>query len=146
MSKSSTAQDGQTVVVNYVGTLDDGTQFDSSYDRGEGIAFTIGGGQVLPAFSAATIGMGVGDKKTIRIESADAYGLRNDEAVQIFPLDAFDEGITLEVGMQIQGEGPNGPFPAIVTAVASNGVILDLNHPLAGQDLNFEIELMEVAE
>lgn len=146
MSSKTTAQDGQTVVVNYVGTLDDGSQFDSSYDRGEGIAFTIGGGQVLPAFSTAAIGMEVGDKKTIRIECADAYGPRNDEAVQIFPLDAFEEGLNLEVGMQIQGEGPNGPFPAIVTAVASNGVILDLNHPLADENLNFEIELMEISD
>lgn len=146
MSTQSTAKDGQTITVNYIGTLDDGTQFDSSYDRGEPIAFVIGGGEVLPAFSAAAIGMAPGEKKTIHIDSADGYGARNAEAVQVFPLDAFPEDINLEVGMQIQGEGPNGQFPAIVTGVASNGVILDLNHPLVDQNLNFEIELVEISD
>ena len=146
MSKKTTAKDGQTITVNYIGKLDDGTQFDSSYDRGEPIAFVIGGGEVLPAFSSAAIGMAPGEKKNIHIESSDGYGPRNDEAIQIFPLDAFPEDISLEVGMQIQGEGPNGPIPAIVTAVASNGVILDLNHPLSDQNLKFEIELVEISK
>ena len=90
--------------------------------------------------------MAPGEKKSIHIEASDGYGARNEEAIQIFPLDAFPEDINLEVGMQIQGEGPNGPFPAIVTAVASNGVILDLNHPLSDQNLNFEIELVEISK
>ena len=143
---SRSAQNGDVVQVNYIGTLDDGTEFDNSYERGEPIAFVVGSDQVLPAFSQGVLNMQVGEKRTVQMSAEEGYGLRRDDAVQIFPREAFPEEMVFEVGMQVQGEGPNGPFPAVVTAVAHNGVILDMNHPLAGQALNFEVEVVSIEE
>ena len=143
---SRNAQDGNVVQVNYIGTLDDGTEFDNSYERGEPIAFVVGGDQVLPAFSQGVLEMQVGEKRTLRMSAEEGYGERRNDAIQVFPLESFPEGMEFQVGMQVQGEGPNGPFPAVVTAVAHNGVVLDLNHPLAGQPLNFEVEMVNIEE
>ena len=142
---SQTVENGNTISVNYVGTLDDGTEFDNSYTRGEPIGFVVGGEQVIKGFSTAVLGMTVGEKKTVTIPKEEAYGDRTLEAVQVFPTDAFDEEMNIQVGMQVQGKGPEGEeFPALVTAVASNGVVLDMNHPLAGRDLTFEIEVVSI--
>ena len=143
---SRNAQDGNVVQVNYIGTLDDGTEFDNSYERGEPIAFVVGGDQVLPAFSQGILEMEVGEKRTLRMSAEEGYGERRDDAIQVFPRESFPEDMEFQVGMQVQGEGPNGSFPAVVTAIASNGITIDANHPLAGNDLNFEIELVSINE
>lgn len=138
---SETVQSGQVVSVHYVGTLTDGTVFDESRGRGEPISFQTGTGQVIAGFDQAVIGMAVGEKKTVEISSSDAYGDRNEEAIQVVPREAFPEEMEVVPGMQIQGDGPNGSFPAIVAEVAEKTITVDLNHPLAGQDLTFEIEV-----
>ena len=143
---SRNVQDGDVVQVNYIGTLDDGTEFDNSYQRGEPIGFVVGGNQVLPAFSQGVLDMQVGEKRSLSLTPEEGYGPRRDDAIQVFPREAFPEDMEFQIGMQVQGEGPNGPFPAVVTAVAHNGVVLDMNHPLAGQSLNFDVEVVSIEE
>ena len=143
MARKKVVKDGRNVTVHYVGTLDDGSIFDSSRDY-DPISFEVGGGKVIPGFDQAVVGMKVGETKNVQILSEDAYGDRNENAVLVVPRDAFPEDMEIKVGMQVTGQGPNGDFPAIVTATASNGVTIDMNHPLAGQNLNFEIEVVEV--
>jgi len=143
VARKKVVKDGRNVTVHYVGKLDDGSIFDSSRDY-EPISFEVGGGKVIPGFDQAVIGMKVGETKSVQILSEDAYGDRNENAVLVVPRDAFPEDMEIEIGMQVTGQGPNGDFPAIVTAKASNGVTIDMNHPLAGQNLNFEIEVVEV--
>ena len=131
--------------VHYVGSLSDGTVFDSSRER-EPLEFTIGAGQVIKGFDEAVAEMAVGDKKTVTIPAAEAYGpYREDMVIEVGP-SQFPEGLTPEVGMQLQGQGEEGAPPMIVTVkkVEAEKVTLDANHPLAGQDLTFELELMEV--
>lgn len=142
---SQVVENGNSVVVNYVGTLEDGSEFDNSYERGEPIGFTVGGDGVIQGFSAGVVGMSVGEKKSITISPEEAYGERTIEAVQVFPVDSFPEDMELHPGMQVQGAGPEGQeFPAIVVAVAVNGITLDMNHPLAGRTLNFEVEVVSI--
>jgi peptidylprolyl isomerase len=134
---------GNTVKVHYTGTLDDGTQFDSSEGR-EPLEFILGEGQVISGFEKGVEGMVVGDKKNIHIPAAEAYGLHHSELVQEVPRTQIPEEIELEVGLQLQAQGPNGPFLLVVSELTEETAILDGNHPLAGKDLNFELELMEI--
>ena len=143
MARKKVVKEGRNVSVHYTGTLDDGTVFDTSRDR-EPISFEVGSGTVISGFDQAVVGLKVGESKTVRIEVDDAYGERNENAVLVVPHDAFPEGMEVEPGMQVQGSGPQGEFPAIVTAIAANGITIDMNHPLAGQDLTFDIEVVEV--
>ena len=131
------AQVGDTVSVHYRGTLDDGSEFDSSAGR-DPLQFTVGEGQVIPGFDSAVVGMAVGDKKEVRLEPDDAYGERTDERVISVPKDQAPEG--LEVGQQVM----LGQAPATVVEINDEGVTVDANHPLAGQALTFEIELVGV--
>tara|TARA_R110002126_G_scaffold35518_1_gene109160 strand:+ start:979 stop:1506 length:528 start_codon:yes stop_codon:yes gene_type:complete len=138
---------GKTVSFNYVGTLDDGTQFDSSYERGEPMTGLIGASQLISGFETALMGMKTGEKKSIMIESKDAYGERNPEAVQQVPLTSFPEDFEAVKGKIVQGKGENEQtFTATVTEVEENRVTLDFNHPLAGKNLNFDIEIVSVEE
>ena len=137
-------QSGQTVSVHYVGTFDDGTQFDSSYDRGAPLEVEVGVGRVIPGFDQALLGMSVGEMKSISIESADAYGPVQEEAFQTVPRSAFPPGMELQEGIQVQGQGPAGPVVATVVAANESEVQLNMNHPLAGKNLNFKIELVNV--
>jgi peptidylprolyl isomerase len=142
---SQTVENGKVISVNYVGTLDDGTEFDNSYTRGEPISFEVGGAGIIKGFSSAVTGMTVGEKKTVTIPCLEAYGERTLEAVQVFPRESFTEDMELHVGMQVTGANEEGQeFPAIVSAVASNGIVLDMNHPLAGQDLTFQVEIVSI--
>lgn len=139
------AKTGDTVKVHYTGKLEDGTQFDSSADR-EPLEFTLGEGRIIPGFEEAVAGMNPGDTKTVTIPSNQAYGPRREEAVQEVPRSMIPQDIDLQVGMQLQANSPGGqPIILTVSEIAEETVILDANHPLAGKDLVFELELVEVA-
>ncbi|MCI5121168.1 MAG: peptidylprolyl isomerase [Candidatus Electrothrix sp. AUS4] len=139
------AKSGDNVKVHYTGTLEDGTQFDSS--RGVGpLEFTLGSGQVIVGFDEAITGMVPGEKKNVTIPANKAYGQRNEDMVINAPRDQIPADITPEVGQQLQLSGPgNQPIMVKVTAVTDEHVQLDANPPLAGRDLIFELELLEIA-
>lgn len=134
-------QDGDTVEVHYVGTLDDGTQFDSSRDRGTPFSFTVGTGQVIPGFDDAVRGAKVGDVITVRIEAADAYGEWTKDRIIDVPFNP-DQG---DVAVGDQVFLTNGQ-PATVLEVSATTVKLDANHPLAGKALTFEIEILSITK
>lgn len=135
------------VKAHYVGTLDDGTKFDSSVDRGEPIEFTCGVGQMIPGFDAAVEKMTVGETKTVNIPAAEAYGERNEELLQTVPTSQIPNADQLPVGEQIYLSGPGGqPIPVVVVEKTEENVVFDMNHELAGKDLTFEITLVEVAD
>ena len=138
------ATNGDTVRVHYTGTLDDGTQFDSSEGR-EPLEFTLGSGQVIPGFDAGVTGMEPGDTKTIQIPADEAYGPRRDEMMLSVSPDQFPEGMDPQVGQQLQLQQPDGQAVVVrVAEVTDDGVTLDANHPLAGEDLTFELTLDEI--
>lgn len=140
----STVKSTDTVRVHYTGTTDDGVTFDSSRER-EPLEFTMGQGQLIPGFEKAVEGMTVGDSTTVRIPADEAYGEVREEMVVDVERSKFPEDITPEVGLQLQIQQPNGqPMPVVVKAVNETHVTLDANHPLAGQALNFDIELVEI--
>jgi peptidylprolyl isomerase len=142
-----TIKNGQTVSVHYVGTLSDGTEFDNSRVRGAPITFKMGSGGILPAFESALVEMVVGDKKNISLASSEAYGEINPDAYKPFPKNSFPEGFEFEVGRMVQGKAETGqPVMAKIFSLEEDTVVLDFNHPLAGKDINFEIELVEVTD
>ena len=143
----SLVQEGHSVKVHYKGTLEDGTEFDNSRTRGDALAFQVGAGQMIKGFDAAVIGMGLGEVKTVAIPCADAYGDVQEEAFRDYPLELFGDDVEIEVGGIVHGASPEGePLLAKVTAVTDTTATLDHNHPLAGKDLTFEIELVEIVE
>ena len=138
---------GKKVKVHYTGTLDDGTKFDSSVDRGEPIEFVCMAGQMIPGFDAAAEDMAVGEKKTVHIPAAEAYGERDEAMVQKVPVDQIPNADQLPVGQTVYKMGPGGqPFPEFVQSIEDGIVTFDMNHELAGKDLNFDIELVEVED
>ncbi|MDH3789434.1 MAG: peptidylprolyl isomerase [Xanthomonadales bacterium] len=140
----SQAKTGDSVKIHYTGTLDDGTQFDSSDGR-EPLSFTLGSGQVIPGFDKAVDGMAVGDSKSVNIPAEDAYGPHQPQMVQDVPLSALPADLTPEVGMGLQAQGPDGQVAnLVVTSVQDDSITVDGNHPLAGKALNFDIELVSI--
>lgn len=138
------AKKGDVVRVHYTGRLTDGSQFDSSVGRTP-LEFTVGGGQMIKGFDAGVVGMAVGEKKVINISPEEGYGLRNEEAIIEFPLENVPADMKLEPGMQLTLQNQQGhPVPVVVTEVTDNAVILDANHSLAGKDLVFDVELVEI--
>lgn len=136
---------GDTVSIHYTGTLDDGSMFDSSAGR-DPLQFTVGSGQVIPGFDTAVTGMTVGEKKTVTIPSDQAYGPAHPEAIQAIPRENIPEEIPLEIGLQLQAQSPQGqPIPVTVTEITETEVTLDANHRLAGKDLTFALELVQIA-
>jgi peptidylprolyl isomerase len=136
---------GDEVKVHYTGKLDDGTVFDSSQGR-EPISFKVGEGQVIPGFENAVEGMEVGESKTVTIPSEQAYGPRREDMVVTVEKDKFPDGVDPEEGQRFQvGSSEGQSVPAVVTDVSGEEVTLDANSPLAGQDLTFEIEVVEVS-
>ena len=141
----STAKNGDNVSVHYTGTLNDGTKFDSSHDRGEPISFTVGAGQMIAGFDSAVNGMNVGESKSITLQPDQAYGDTNPGAVQVVPKTEFPDGFEFIEGGVVQGQYPNGqPFQATITEVRETEATVDFNHPMAGKTLNFEIELVSI--
>jgi len=140
-------QQGNKVKAHYEGTLEDGTIFDSSYQRENPITFQAGVGQMIPGFDNAVLGMEVGEKKTVTIKSEEAYGEHKPEGIVSVPNENFPPDFKPQPETIIQGQNENGePIQALVLEVRENDVILDLNHPLAGEDLTFVIEILEVQE
>ncbi len=142
-----TAKDGSKVKVHYKGTLEDGNVFDSSEGK-DPIQFELGKKMVVPGFEAAITGMKVGEKKTVTLEPKDAYGDPNPQMMQEVPLEAVKQaGIEPKEGMVLGLSHPQAPgqqMPARVLEVGKDTVKLDLNHPLAGKKLTFEVELVDV--
>jgi FKBP-type peptidyl-prolyl cis-trans isomerase 2 len=138
------ATPGKTVRIHYTGTLSDGSTFDSSSGR-EPLEFTVGSGQIISGLDRAIEGMAVGERKTVEVPAAEAYGPRNPEGVQSVPRDQVPDHIPLDPGTQLQVQTGDGrTLPVTVTEVSEEVVVLDANHPLAGKDLTFEVELVEV--
>ena len=135
---------GDKVRVHYSGRLLDGTLFDSSEGR-EPLEFTVGAGQMIKGFDAGVQGMRVGDRKTIQIPPEEAYGHRDEEAIIEFPSENVPSDMTLEPGMQLTLRNQYGqPVPVVVLEVKADVIIMDANHMLAGQELVFEVELVEI--
>ena len=140
----SQAKTGDTVKIHYTGTLDDGTEFDSSAGR-EPLEFELGGGQVIPGFDSAVEGMSVGDNKSVRIDAEQAYGPRHEQLVQQVPKSSLPDDLKPEVGMALQSQSPDGQtMMLMVTSVDEENITVDANHPLAGQALTFDIELVSI--
>lgn len=135
---------GDTVKVHYHGRLKTGETFDSSRDR-QPLEFEVGSGSVIKGFDDGVTGMGIGEKKTINIPVEEAYGQKNPDMIIEMPKDRFPENMELEVGMPLMmsnGEGQN--FQVVIHEIHEESVVLDANHPLAGQDLIFDLELVDI--
>jgi peptidylprolyl isomerase len=142
---AATAKDGDTVQVDYTGKLADGTVFDSSAGR-QPLEFTLGAGNMIPGFEKAVLGMKVGEKKTITIPADEAYGPHRDDLIIEVPRGRLPGNLVPQVGLQLEARNPDGSS-AIVTIIKvtdNTTVTLDGNHPLAGKDLTFEIELVKI--
>ena len=138
---------GKKVKVHYIGTLDDGRAFDSSVKRGEPIEFTCMAGQMIKGFDEAVKNMAQGETKKVRIPAAEAYGERDESLIQKVPTEQIPNAEKLPVGETIFMRGPGGQsFPVKVLSVEDGVATFDLNHEMAGKDLNFEITLVEVED
>ena len=137
-------ENGQKVKIHYTGTLDDGTQFDSSAGR-DPLEFEMGAGMVIPGFETGVADMAEGEKKSIHIPAAEAYGEVREDLIMNFEKAQLPEDLKPEVGMMLQMQGPEGqPVPVTVKAIEEEHITIDANHQLAGQNLNFELELVSV--
>jgi len=137
-------KEGDVVRVHYTGKLTNGEQFDSSVGK-EPLEFTVGAGQMISGFDAAMPGMNVGDKKTINIALEHGYGEKDEDAIIEFPKENIPADMKLEPGMPLTLSNQQGqPVPVIVVEVKDDVIVLDANHFLAGQELVFDIELVEI--
>ncbi|ETA53288.1 FKBP-type peptidyl-prolyl cis-trans isomerase [Ponticoccus alexandrii] len=135
---------GDTVRIHYTGTLTDGSTFDSSAGR-DPLEFTVGSGQIIPGLDKAMPGMEVGEKKQVTVPADEAYGQPNPQAQQAVPRAEIPDHIPLDLGTQLQVQTPDGQAMQVtVVQVTDQEVTLDANHPLAGKDLTFDIELVEI--
>jgi len=139
------AKNGDTVKIHYTGKLTDGTVFDSSEGR-DPLEFTLGQGMVIPGFEQGIVDMNLGEKKTINIDVENAYGPLRQELMFEVPKEQLPPDMAPEVGMQLQMMQGEGGQPILVTiaAVGDEAVTLDANHPLAGKELIFDIELVSL--
>lgn len=133
---------GDTVFVHYTGTLEDGTEFDSSEDR-EPLEFIMGAGAVIPGFEAAVEGKEKGETVSVTIPPEKAYGARNEEMVIIVPRAEVPDHIEPEEGMMLQIALEEGELDVVISRVTDAEIELDGNHPLAGQGLNFDIRVVD---
>ena len=138
------AQNGDKVRVHYHGQLRTGETFDTSQGR-DPLEFTVGSGQVIRGFDEGVKGMQVGDKKRVEIPVHDAYGEKENERIIEFPRAQFPPNLSPEVGMQLMmSDGQGQQLPVTIAEIKDDSIVLDANHPLAGQDLIFDIELVEI--
>ncbi len=136
-------ENGKTVVIHYEGKLENGDQFDSSKGR-EPLEFVFGNGSIIPGLEKGLEGLEKGDKKEITVEAKDAYGERKPEALQKVDKSQFPADIKPEVGMQLMAQTETSEIPVTITDVQEEFVIVDFNHPLAGKNLIFNIEVVDV--
>jgi len=142
----SKVKDGNTVKVHYTGTLKDGSVFDTSAER-EPLEFKLGEGQLIPGFEKAVIGMEEGESTKIDIPVKEAYGEAREDLIINVPKDQLPDDVEPEVGMQLQVNQPDGqPVPVGGREISDDELTLDANHPLAGKDLSFEIEVVEIKD
>jgi peptidylprolyl isomerase len=138
------AQNGNTVKVHYVGTLDNGTQFDSSIGQ-DPLEFKIGDGMLLPMFEDAVVGLEPGQSVSVKIPAAEGYGLRRDDLVIKIEKAKLPPTINPEIGMKLQMRTKDGqPLVLNIVEVLDDTIVVDANHELAGLDLNFKIDLVEI--
>jgi peptidylprolyl isomerase len=139
-----TAKNGDRVKVHYTGKFEDGEVFDSSLENSP-LEFVIGSGSIIKGFENAVIGMDIGDSKIENIQAEDAYGLYNDDLLMILNKEEIPPNINPQVGEELELHGKNGEsFPVMVTDVNDSTITLDANHPLAGENLIFEINLIDI--
>jgi len=139
------AKTGDTVKVHYTGRLSDGSIFDTSEER-EPLEFTLGGGRLIAGFDEAVIGMRAAESKTVVLTTEKAYGPHNQEMVMVVDRSRMPSDVKPEIGQNFQIPGPNGNVLLVtVVAVSDSTVTFDANHPLAGKDLTFDIQLVEIA-
>jgi len=139
-------QSGNTIKIHYHGRLSDGTTFDSSTGRSP-LEFTVGSGSVIRGFDDGVQGMNVGEKKTIEIPFLQAYGPEDPSMIIEFPLDRLPEDLKPEIGMQLNMNNAEGQqFAVTITDITDENIILNANHPLAGKDLIFDLELVEILD
>ena len=139
------SNEGKKVKIHYTGSFDDGEVFDTSRLSGEPLEFECGSGMVIKCFDDAVRDMEVGEKKHIHLEPAEAYGEVDEKLIQTVPVDRVPNAQDLPVGESVYMQGPNGqPFPVKVVSMDDKNVVFDMNHPMAGKPLNFELELVEV--
>ncbi len=137
-------KDGDTIKINYTGTLDDGTVFDSSENHDQPLEFTVGSGQVIPGFEEAVRGMETGEEKEFRIEASEAYGEPNPDLKQTVPRSLLQSDTEINEGMMIMVSTADGQqMPARIAEITDEEITLDMNHPLAGKALNFNIMVLE---
>jgi FKBP-type peptidyl-prolyl cis-trans isomerase 2 len=135
---------GDTVRVHYTGTLTTGEQFDSSAGR-EPLEFEVGAGMMIKGFDDAVVGMQIGDKKTIQIVPAEAYGERREDMIIEFPKSNFPADLKPEIGMQLMmNNGAGQQIPVTIVEILEEAVVLDANHMLAGKELVFDIEMVAI--
>jgi len=140
-----TVKTGDKVKIEYTGTLDDGTVFDTSTEYGKPLEFEVGGGQVIKGFEEALLGMNEGDEKEFSVEPSDAYGIHDPTLIQKVPREIFPTDADLTPGLLFEAGLPTGEkVPATITAIKDNIISVDLNHPLAGKKLNFKIKLSSI--
>lgn len=138
------AEKGDTVKVHYTGTLKDGTVFDTSRNR-DALEVTLGSGKVIRGFEEAVVGMSEGETKKVELAPADAYGPKRDDLVIQVQRDKFPADVDPREGMPLNLKGPEEVIvPAVITEVSEEAVTIDANHPLAGEELTFDIELAEI--
>ncbi len=138
-----TVKDKEVVSMSYKGTLADGSVFSQS-EKDKPLEFMVGAGKLIPALEKDLLGMKVGDKKKITVKAADAYGEYDKGALQEVPKEKFPKGTTFTVGEQFYVQTPNGPFPVKIAEIKDRTVVVDFNHPLAGKDLTFDVEIVKI--
>ncbi len=146
-SQSSVVQAGNTVNVDYTGTLEDGTIFDSSINHGQPLEFQVGSGQLIKGFDTAVLGMKKGEEKEIKLQPLEAYGESRPELIKDIPKSELPPGQEFKAGTILMMNLPNGmQIPLKVIDVKEDAVTFDLNHPLAGKVLIFKIKIVEISE
>ena len=137
-------ENGDTVQVHYRGTFADGVEFDNSRNREKTLDFEVGTEGIIRGFNNAVLGMSVGETKTIVIDPENGYGQRDPDAFRVVPRAQFGEDFVFELGGTVRGNGPMGQFLATIHEIQETQIVLDFNHPLAGKELTFEIELVSI--
>jgi len=141
----TTVKDKKVVQMNYIGTLTDGSVFSQS-QKDKPLEFMVGAGKIIPALEKQILGMKVGDKKKITVKAVDAYGEYDKTALKEFPKSVFPKDATFTVGERFVVQTPNGPYPITIAEVKDKSVVVDLNHPLAGKDLMFDVQIVKIRD